>query len=165
MDLSKAARDPWVWGQVGLLGLVLLGVPRLAAAGLLGARVGAPWPALAAGIAALGGLVTLWGFRSLGPNLTPGTEPLAAGQMVERGAYAWVRHPIYVGLSLFLAGWAGWTGTPAALLLTAAVSFGYFDRKAAAEERWMTSRFPAYAAYQQRVGKLWPRLGARPARS
>ncbi|MBK8002650.1 MAG: isoprenylcysteine carboxylmethyltransferase family protein [Gemmatimonadetes bacterium] len=109
----------------------------------------------------LGALVTLWGFGSLGPNLTPGTEPLAAGQMVERGAYAWVRHPIYVGLSLFLAGWSGWTGNPATLVLTAVLSFGYFDRKAAAEERWMTTRFPGYAAYQHRVGKLWPRLRAR----
>ena len=161
MDLKKAARDPWVWGQVGLIGLVLLGMPRLAATGMLGGRMGAPWPALAAGIAGLGGLVTWWGFGSLGPNLTPGTEPLAAGQMVERGAYAWVRHPIYAGLSLFLAGWAGWTGNPATLVLAAVLSFGYFDRKAAAEERWMLARFPAYAAYQQRVGKLWPRLGAR----
>jgi len=160
MDLNKAARDPWVWGQVGLIGLVVLGAPALAERGLawgpptlspLAGRVAG------AGLGIAGALVTLWGFRSLGPNLTPGTEPLATGQLVERGAYAHMRHPIYTGLSLFLAGWAGWVGTPLLMVVAGILSFGYFDRKAAAEERWMTSRFPAYREYQARVGKFLPR--------
>lgn len=158
MDLRKAARDPWVWGQLALFVAVLAGLPALVAAGTLGGRLEGTWRVVAATVACLGGVVLGWGFQSLGPNLTPGTEPLPQGRLVATGAYAWVRHPVYLGLVLFLAGWAGWIGNPWHALLTGAVSLGYFDRKAATEERWMTSRFPGYAAYCQAVGKWLPRL-------
>jgi protein-S-isoprenylcysteine O-methyltransferase Ste14 len=109
----------------------------------------------------LGLSVSLLGARSLGPNLTPGTEPLASGVLVERGAYRHVRHPVYLGLILVLAGWAWWFANGWLGLIAGLASFGYFDRKATAEERWLLRRFPAYREYQGRVPKLIPRLGPR----
>jgi len=163
MDLRKAVRDPWVWGQLVLIGLVGAGIPLAAAR---------QWPLLAPAapgwrlpgivIFGLGVGIALLGVRSLGPNLTPGTEPMASGRMVETGAYRHVRHPVYLGLILILAGWAWWHSNAWLGLLVGLLGFGYFDRKAAAEERWMLRRFPAYAAYRARVPKLIPRL-RRPA--
>ncbi|HSB53845.1 MAG TPA: isoprenylcysteine carboxylmethyltransferase family protein [Gemmatimonadales bacterium] len=125
---------------------------RLLGPAPLGSRVGAL-------VVLLPGIVMLiWGAISLGPNLTPATQPLAEGEMVERGAYRVVRHPVYLGLSLSLWGLAWSLTTPWTGVVVAVASFGYFDRKAAVEERWMLARFPAYEAYRKRVGKLLPRI-------
>jgi protein-S-isoprenylcysteine O-methyltransferase Ste14 len=168
MDLHKAVRDPWVWGQIALIAGIVVGIPLLRAwlpgdsalAPLL--RPAPPSGRLLALVPLLAGLVMAWwGARSLGPNLTPGTEPLAAGVLVERGAYRRVRHPLYLGIILLLWG-AGWglsnalTGVACGLL-----ALVYFDRKAAAEERWLSRRFPEYLAYRSRVPKLIPRFRLR----
>jgi len=165
MDLGKAMRDPWVWGQVVLIACVGAGIPlaiRYAdPAGVLG-RLVAPaigsWRLPALLVVAAGVLVCLWGIRSLGPNLTPGTEPVTGGAFVRTGAYARVRHPIYFGIILLLWGVAWGLSNPGTGLLVFAVSFLYFDRKATVEERWMTRRFADYTAYRERVPKLLPRL-------
>jgi len=163
MNLTRAARDPWVWGQLLLFLAVFAGIPVLqhtlpsdTAPGSwltpasLPMRLGSLLP-FAAGLAIL-----IWGFRSLGPNLTPATEPLQEGVMVEQGAYRMVRHPIYLGLILLLWAAAWWYTGPGVGFLVGVGSFIYFDRKAAVEERWMTSRFPDYAAYRARIPKLVP---------
>lgn len=166
MDLGKAARDPWVWGQIALIATVAVGIPlasRHADPASAVGRVVAPsspawrFPALLALAAGAG--VALWGLRSLGKNLTPGTEPLAGAAFVRTGAYTRVRHPIYLGIILALWGVAWGLSNPATGLLAFVVSFLYFDRKAAVEERWMTQRFSGYAAYRRQVPKLvpWPR--------
>jgi len=162
MRLGKALRDPWVWGQavlilmVGALPLIARGVPPDSyVARLLGPaefiwRIGAVVPLLP------GVLMLVWGALSLGPNLTPATEPRAKGVLVERGAYSVVRHPIYLGLSLCLWAVGWWLTSPRVGLVVAIASFLYFDRKAAVEERWMVSRFPGYEPYRKRVAKLIP---------
>lgn len=164
MKLGNSLRDPWVWGQ-GLLFLAVGGLPLLARRvepGSLAGTLLLPAPfalRVAAVVPLLPGLILLWwGFISLGPNLTPATEPLAEGVMVERGAYRLVRHPIYAGLSLVLWAFGWWLTTPWMGAVVGAVAFGYFSRKAAVEERWMVSRFPAYAEYRKRVGKLFPKI-------
>lgn len=163
MKMGNAVRDPWVWGQ-GLLILMVGAIPMIARAmppesyiaRLLRPaeflwRIGSVLPLIP------GVLMLLWGAVSLGPNLTPATEPLAEGALVEQGAYAVVRHPIYLGVSLSLWGVAWWLTSPRIGLAVALVCFVYFDRKAAVEERWMLARFPGYAEYRSRVGKLLPR--------
>lgn len=103
MDLAKAVRDPWVWGQTLLFLLVGLAAPllprhlNLGGADFMLNRVDPSWlrwlgaPLLAAGVA-----ITTWGIRTLGRNLTPGTEPLPQGSLVTWGPYAHVRHPISI---------------------------------------------------------------------
>jgi protein-S-isoprenylcysteine O-methyltransferase Ste14 len=165
MDLGKAARDPWVWGQFALFAAVAGGIPlairHADPASLLG-RLVAPsspaWRLPAILVLALGASVAIWGLRSLGKNLTPGTEPLASAALVRTGAYTFVRHPIYLGIILILWGLAWGFSNPATGLLAFAVSFFYFDRKAAVEEQWMAQRFSGYAAYRRQVPKLLPRL-------
>jgi protein-S-isoprenylcysteine O-methyltransferase Ste14 len=158
MDLEKAVRDPWVWGQTVLLVLVGLGAPLLPRYVSLGDmdpafnRVDPDWirslglPVLAAGIA-----LGAWGARSLGRSLTPGTEPLPGAPLVTSGAYAHVRHPIYAGVVVALTGytlaWSNWT----LALMVCLVAWTYFNAKAKAEERWLVQRHPAYEAYMRHV--------------
>jgi protein-S-isoprenylcysteine O-methyltransferase Ste14 len=158
MDLHKATRDPWVWGQLALFALIGLGaplVPRYVALGDLDPvlsrvdQVRIRWlgaPLIAAGLA-----LAAWGVRSLGRSLTPGTEPLPGAPLVTSGAYTHVRHPIYAGIVLGLAGytlaWSNWTlALPVGLLVWA-----YFSGKARAEERWLVERYPTYEAYMRQV--------------
>jgi protein-S-isoprenylcysteine O-methyltransferase Ste14 len=169
MDLPKAARDPWVWGQVVLFGAILGGVPLLHTL-LPPDAVIAPffspapptWRLMAVVPWLAGAVMATWSARSLGPNLTPGTEPLASGVLVERGAYRVVRHPLYLGIVLLLWGTAWGITNAGAGAMSGLVALAYFDRKAAAEERWLSRRFPAYTAYRNRVPKLIPGLRGWP---
>ncbi len=155
MSRRTAVRDPWVWGQALLGILVIFGVPR--AAELLGIPApGAFWRLLGAVAIGAGALIMATGAVTLGPNLTPATEPLPDGQLVTRGIYRLVRHPIYLGVSLALCGYAlfragGWAG-----VFVFALSIAYFERKARVEEAWLLDRVPAYAPYRTRVPRLIP---------
>jgi protein-S-isoprenylcysteine O-methyltransferase Ste14 len=158
MDLGKAIRDPWVWGQTLLMLLIFLAAPlmprhiNLGNADFLLNRVDPVWlrwlggPLLVAGAAML-----IWGARSLGGNLTPGTEPMRGAALITSGAYSHVRHPIYAGAVLLLTGytlaWSNWT----LALIFGGVSLQFFDAKARAEERWLVERFPAYQGYMLHV--------------
>ncbi len=158
MDLAKAARDPWVWGQLGLVlligGLAPL-LPRYVSLGQLDPvlnRIDPGWIRwLGAALLVLGLATAGWGVRSLGPSLTPGTEPLPGARLVTSGAYAHVRHPIYLGVVLALAGytvaWSNWTLG----LVLGLIALAYFDAKAKAEERRLLERYPAYASYLKHV--------------
>jgi protein-S-isoprenylcysteine O-methyltransferase Ste14 len=105
--------------------------------------------------------LSAWGIAALGKSLTPGVEPLPAGEFVTRGPYRRVRHPVYTGLILALGGytwlWANWR---LALLVTWLAGL-YLGAKAEREERWLVQRFPGYEAYRRQVPKLvpWGRRG------
>lgn len=160
MDLRKAMRDPWVWGQLVLFALIGLGaplLPRCVGLGDLSPVLGRidheriRWlgaPLIVAGVA-----LAAWGVRSLGRSLTPGTEPLPGAPLVTSGAYAHVRHPIYAGIVLGLAGytlaWSNWT----LALLVALLAWAYFNGKAKVEERWLVERYPAYESYRRQVSR------------
>lgn len=158
MDLAKAVRDPWVWGQTLLFILVGLAAPLMPRYLNLGPadpvlnRIDPDrirW--LGAGVMAAGLLVLAWGIRSLGKNLTPGTEPLSGAELVTTGAYAHFRHPIYTGVVLLLAGytlaWSNWTLG----LVMGFIALRYFQAKAGAEEKWLMERFPRYQTYVRHV--------------
>jgi protein-S-isoprenylcysteine O-methyltransferase Ste14 len=158
MDLAKAARDPWVWGQTLMFVLVGVAAPvmprhlNLGAADFMLNRIDLYWIRwLGAALMIAGGSVSVWGIRSLGSNLTPGTEPLRGAQLITTGAYAHFRHPIYAGVVLLLAGytlaWSNWT----LALIVGLIALQYFKAKAGAEERWLMERFPAYKAYMRQV--------------
>ena len=104
-------------------------------------------------LAAAGVGLAVWGMKSLGPSLTPGTEPLPGAPLVTTGAYAHVRHPIYGGVVLILAGytlaWSNWV----LALIVGVVARQFFEAKARAEERWLVERYPQYARYCLGVGR------------
>jgi protein-S-isoprenylcysteine O-methyltransferase Ste14 len=87
--------------------------------------------------------------------LTAVPHPRPEAALVERGAYRFVRHPIYGGLILGALGLAvitPWLGTFAAVALLSIV----LDLKRRREEAWLLDHFPAYAAYRARTKALLP---------
>ncbi|MGH7526612.1 MAG: methyltransferase family protein [Gemmatimonadales bacterium] len=160
MDLRKATRDPWVWGQLALLLLVGAAAPLLPRHISMGDldpmlnRVDPDWIRWLGAIPVAAGLgFVVWGVRSLGPGLTPGTEPLPGAPLVMTGAYAHSRHPIYLGLVLLIAGytlaWSNWT----LAVVLGFVALRYFERKARVEERWLLGRHREYEAYMRHVAR------------
>lgn len=87
---------------------------------------------------------------SLGRNI--GFVP-AQRELVSSGAYAFVRHPIYTGLFVSLAGFALRAFSPLNLLIIG-VWATLFVVKTFMEERFL-GEDPAYARYTQRVHWRW----------
>lgn len=110
-----------------------------------------------------GGWIGIAGVLALGSNRTPYPRPLEGSNLVQDGIYGWVRHPLYTSVILISAGWGMiWESGPS--LVTALVLIPFFHFKAKHEERWLLTRFPAYADYIKRVPGFIPNLRARSRR-
>jgi len=110
-----------------------------------------------AGILCIAGLAfCLWARAALGRNWS-GTITLKEGhELIERGPYRLVRHPIYTGLlAMFLATAIafGHLGGFVAVV----VAFASFWIKLSDEEKLMRQQFPEqYRSYEQRVKRIIP---------
>lgn len=125
---------------------------------LLSLCVQSDWMAAAgAALATLGALVAFAGRAAIGPNWAmPGTRQ-AGTELVTSGPYKVIRHPIYSGILLMMAGTAVGI-TPVWWLVTVPVG-SYFVASARAEEAYMATRFPdLYPAYRARTKMLIPFL-------
>lgn len=106
-------------------------------------------------LGSLGALLILAGLFYLGSNLTAVPHPKADSQLVQNGAYAFVRHPIYSGIILGSFG-LGLMRNGLLTLFFAFLLFLFFDIKSRQEEVWLSQKFAEYRAYQKRVRKLIP---------
>ena len=105
----------------------------------------------------LGLALAVWARVYLGRNWGMPMSEKADPELVTTGPYSTVRHPIYSGIILAMAGTAvavSWYWLVAVVLLGA-----YFLYSAAVEERYMTGLFPdAYPRYKQSTKMLIPFL-------
>ncbi len=105
----------------------------------------------------IGGYCGIAGILVLGKNRTPYPQPRAGSQLVQRGIYARMRHPLYSSVMLATLGWALiWQSVAAGVAAVTLIPF--FHAKARREERWLRERFPAYGEYARRVPRFLPRL-------
>ena len=164
-NAKAAIRRESVLSRVAHLGPLalawwMLGADRLPG-GFLGGRV---WPRseatfwAGAALLAAGLAFSVWARLTLGGNWSGTVTVKADHELVQRGPYGLVRHPIYTGLLLGFAGTAlavaEWRGVAALLLVFAALW-----RKLRLEERWMGEVFGArYASYRAQVKALVPFL-------
>lgn len=155
LDLKRAIRDPWVWGQFAWFVVVAAGAPAAAARLEVGAVRHLRWGGMALLVA--GGALAVAAVVTLGKSLTPATRPLPAGEFVAHGPYRVVRHPIYLAVILALTGYAALFGNGLVAAATGTVSFAYFSAKASVEEHHLLRRFREYKEYQRRTSKLIPR--------
>ena len=98
----------------------------------------------------------LWARFTLGRNWS-GVVTLKGGhELITRGPYAWVRHPIYTGLLTMFVATLIVLGHIAGIIAVPFV-FVSFWIKLRYEEKLMLQKFPEeYAAYEQRVKRLIP---------
>jgi protein-S-isoprenylcysteine O-methyltransferase Ste14 len=100
-------------------------------------------------VAAIGLALAIWAAVTMGSSLSPFPRPPRDAELVERGPYRFLRHPIYVGGFLFFAG-LSLVFSVYALALTAVLA-GFWVAKARLEERHLAERFPEYADYRRRT--------------
>lgn len=116
-----------------------------------------------AGVAltALGVALAIWARLCLGGNWS-GTVTLKEGhELIRSGPYARIRHPIYTGFALAMAGTALAIGEWRAALAFAGVTLAHYF-KARKEEAWLAREFgSAFEEHRARTGMFFPRLVAR----
>lgn len=100
-------------------------------------------------LATLGLALVVWGGVTMGSSLSPFPRPPRDAQLVDRGPYRFLRHPIYVGGALFFAG-LSLVFSVYGLVLTAVLAV-FWVAKARVEERHLLARFPEYAEYRRRT--------------
>jgi protein-S-isoprenylcysteine O-methyltransferase Ste14 len=111
-----------------------------------------------AGLAVLfvGLAFSVWARLHLGTNWSVSVTLKENHELVRSGPYGLVRHPIYTGCLLALAGaaliGAEWRGVVGLLLIFASLAY-----KVRVEESWLTSYFGgAYTQYRRDVSALIP---------
>jgi protein-S-isoprenylcysteine O-methyltransferase Ste14 len=145
--MSPAGRGAgWVWLQFALMA-VLFGAGFLPPDWPPGAKRALALIGLALFLA--GCAIVVWSARLLGRGFTPYPRPSARGELVERGPYRVVRHPIYAGALVLFVGYSLCTGV-LALVVTAGLGV-VWALKAGVEERLLRQRYAAYAGYARRV--------------
>jgi protein-S-isoprenylcysteine O-methyltransferase Ste14 len=78
---------------------------------------------------------------------------------MRRGIYRYVRHPIYLGISLTIAGWLVLWAAPVTTTMAIVATLLIFRRRIRIEEAMMLERFgDDYRAYMQQTWRLVPGL-------
>ena len=109
-------------------------------------RVERPFALGGSAAAVVGALVAYVSARALGRALTPFPRPKRGSDLVVRGPYRIVRHPIYAAGILFFLGYSLFASMPAlALTLVLVVLWAH---KARVEEEWLAESYPEYYAYR-----------------
>ena len=107
-------------------------------------------------LALAGAVFTLWARFTIGRNWSGNITVKTDHELMTRGPYAIVRHPIYFGLLVTLAGTAVVVGEYRAFLAVV-VAIVAWKWKSSIEERVMTEHFgDAYRDYKRRTKALIP---------
>jgi len=113
--------------------------------------------AIGLAITAIGVGVAIWARMSLGANWS-GTVTLKTDhELVQKGPYRWIRHPIYTGILVAMAGTATIRGQLAGWIGMGLVLIGFFI-KAKREERFLSQEFgSSFEAHSKRTGMFLPK--------
>jgi protein-S-isoprenylcysteine O-methyltransferase Ste14 len=109
----------------------------------------------------LGYAGTLWTYAVMGAAWRMGVNAAEKNELVDRGPFGSVRHPIYSLQIVMLVGAALLLPTPVSFL-NLTLQYICVQLKAADEENYLlTVHGDNYRAYRRRTGKLLPRLWPR----
>jgi protein-S-isoprenylcysteine O-methyltransferase Ste14 len=126
-----------------------------------------PWsslPAIAGCLAVVllvGGAVALFALSSsaLGKNWSFEARTRSDHELIRSGPYAYVRHPIYLGMFLYMMGWAAALGHWANLILAVPLFLVGTRLRTDAEDRLLEASFGQdFIAYRSSTPALFPRL-------
>jgi len=133
----------WVVAQFALMAVIAVGLvagPRLHAHA---------FHVAGASLVGIALIVVAWARLELGHSFTPFPRPRERGELVTRGPFRVVRHPIYLGATLLFVGLSLLYSWPS-LILSGALGL-LWAAKARVEERYLVARFPEYEQYRRRV--------------
>jgi len=129
--------------------------------GIILTPVGDAWPlspaaaTFATALTWIGLALVVWAVLVFGRGVTPSPVPSPKAQLQTRGPYRWIRHPMYTGVIILMAGSAlGRQNWLAAGLW--AVLLVFFLAKLRWEERRLVEHYPGYHAYRLHVPALIP---------
>jgi protein-S-isoprenylcysteine O-methyltransferase Ste14 len=112
------------------------------------------WTGVALCVAGL--LFCIWARFTLGRNWSGVVTFKGGHELITRGPYAIVRHPIYTGILTMIVGTVIVFGHVAGIVALPVVFWGLWI-KLRYEEKLMLEKFPeGYTAYQRRVKRLIP---------
>jgi len=134
-------------------------VPYVVVALRLGPELVLPAPAVWLGLVltVAGVLFAIWAVLVLGRHYDLELEVHRDHELVRRGPYRLVRHPVYTGLGAHMIGACLATGNALLIAGTLFVVLPVFYLRARAEERLLRERFgAAYDEYAREVGMLLP---------
>lgn len=115
------------------------------------------WRFAGIGVALAGSLFAAWAMWSLGRGYGIRTDVFAGQELKTDGPYAFVRHPMYLGIVDYHVGASLALESVALILATALLVLPYTAVRIAAEERVLRLRFGAmWDAYADRVPALVP---------
>ena len=99
-----------------------------------------------------------WLFSSIGTGITPTSATRKEHQLVTRGPYRWVRHPLYTfGSSLFIA--FGMLADNWFIALLGMLAFIAMASRTPKEEANLIEKFgDEYREYMKRTGRYFPRF-------
>ncbi|GAC1702479.1 MAG: isoprenylcysteine carboxylmethyltransferase family protein [Candidatus Acidiferrum sp.] len=113
---------------------------------------------LSVALTVFGVATALWARLSLGKNWSGAVTIKVGHQLIRKGPYAWVRHPIYTGLLLAMVGMALARNQLCGVFAVALLWLGMW-LKSRNEERLMLKTFGAqYEDYRRTTGALIPRI-------
>jgi protein-S-isoprenylcysteine O-methyltransferase Ste14 len=133
-------------------------VPRLPAVlrqSLFPAGVQAPCAAAALILGIIGPAISTWGVMSLGRSFG---IFVSVRQVVLRGPYQYVRHPIYLGYVFVCAGLV-LANLSIAIIVLVAVHLALLVYRARLEEARLAEHSAEYREYVRHTGFIFPRLG------
>jgi protein-S-isoprenylcysteine O-methyltransferase Ste14 len=129
------------------------------------ASTSAPLPLIVLGtlLAAVGALITGWAMATI-PSLSTGHYVLPGQEVVARGPYARLRHPMYFAVFLIWLSLSTAFASLATFLATVLYVIPAYWLYVRSEERMLLEQFgEAYRTYQAKTGALFPRLGRSPS--
>jgi protein-S-isoprenylcysteine O-methyltransferase Ste14 len=134
----RAARYGWLGGGL---------VPFSTAVGIAGLLM------TGAGVA-----LAIWARRHIGRNWSAVVSIRADHELIGTGPYRRIRHPIYTGILLALAGTGLLIGEPR-VLIGFAIACVVFYLKARKEEKWLVREFgERFATHARNTGMFLPKL-------
>jgi len=157
-------REPWygiLWHRLPLATAYILlfssGIPY----GWLDRRFLENTPAMAGtglALTAAGVALAIWARWHLGENWSSMVTLKAGHELVRSGPYRHIRHPIYTGILVAMAGTALVMGRVRGLVALG-ITLVAFYAKARKEERWLGKEFGAgFEAHARETGMFLPRL-------
>ena len=147
------------WGLVAIQAVLIVGI--------LLTPTGDVWPlpsiaaAFASALTWFGLALVVWAVLVFGRGVTPSPMPSRRAQLQTKGPYRWIRHPMYTGVIMLMAGSAlgrrSWIAAALWIVLGVLIL-----TKMRWEEQRLVETYPGYGSYREAVPALVP-IGRRTA--